>query len=299
MNHPGFALANQNDLRFAAPTRKLYSSKHDNGNVAIIGGSDEIHGAPVLASNAAYSMLAALRVGTGYVTGYVPRSILKEVRCLSPDTIIRPLKGSNLSPSDVVGIIKGIGHSDSIVLGSGIGKRKETMKAVIRLVDYAKGNGKRMVIDADGIHALSLHQRLSMNFIITPNGSEFQALFKKRLDEKNLSGRIKAAIAVSRLLNCNILLKGHETVITDGRRTKIVRSKSSSLATMGTGDVLAGIIGAFAANNKNMFTVGVAGAYLHSRIGDLLYKEKGNHILATDVIDYIPKILKKFDNAAT
>jgi hydroxyethylthiazole kinase-like uncharacterized protein yjeF len=281
MNHPGFALANQNDLRFAAPTRKLYSSKHDNGNVAIIGGSDEIHGAPVLASNAAYSMLAALRVGAGYVTGYVPRSILKEVRCLSPDTIIRPLKGSNLSPSDVVAIIKGIGHSDSIVLGSGIGKRKGTMKAVIRLVDYAKGNSKRMVIDADGIHALS-----------------FQALFKKRLDEKNLSGRIKAAIAVSRLLNCNILLKGHETVITDGRRTKIVRSRSSSLATMGTGDVLAGIIGAFAANNKNMFTVGVAGAYLHSRIGDLLYKEKGNHILATDVIDYIPKILKKFDNAA-
>ena len=92
-----------------------------------------------------------------------------------------------------------------------------------------------------------------------------------------------------------MLLKGHETVVTDGKRTKIIRAKSSALAVMGTGDVLSGMIGAYAAKNNDLFVAGVAGAYLHAMIGDALYKEKGNHILASDVVDGIPKILKKFD----
>jgi NAD(P)H-hydrate epimerase len=64
---------------------------------------------------------------------------------------------------------------------------------------------------------------------------------------------------------------------------------------MGTGDVLVGITGGFMARKDDVITAVAAGAYLHARIGDLLYNEKGYHVIASDVVDYIPKILKGFD----
>ena len=67
---------------------------------------------------------------------------------------------------------------------------------------------------------------------------------------------------------------------------------------MGTGDVLSGIIGGYMATGTETFKAGVAGAYLHSIIGDLLHKEKGNHILSSDIAELIPSILKKFDKTA-
>ena len=134
-----------------------------------------------------------------------------------------------------------------------------------------------------------------MNFIITPNKSEFGLFYKEKIDDKDLSARINASIWVSKMLNVNVLLKGHDTIVTDGNRVKVIRARSSALAVMGTGDTLTGIIGAYATRNKDVFVAGVAGAYLHAVIGDRLHKEKGNHILASDVVNSIPRVLKRYD----
>ncbi|EQD33155.1 carbohydrate kinase YjeF related protein, partial [mine drainage metagenome] len=74
--------AGPGDLYLASRPRGLYSSKRNNGSVLIIGGSESFHGAPAMASNAAYSTLASLRVGAGYAVTYVPKSILQPVRSL-------------------------------------------------------------------------------------------------------------------------------------------------------------------------------------------------------------------------
>ena len=86
--------------------------------------------------------------------------------------------------------------------------------------------------------------------------------------------------------------------MTDGKVAKIVESESATLATMGTGDVLSGIIGGYAAAGATAFEAAVAGAYLNSRIGDLLAMEKGNHILASDIVDKIPRLIKDFDEVS-
>jgi len=133
--------------------------------------------------------------------------------------------------------------------------------------------------------------KLGSNALITPNTFEFKIFYKRRLGD-DIVPRMAASMEVAKRLGTNVLLKGHETVVTDGKRCKIIRARSSALATMGTGDVLAGMISGFAVNGNDLFVAAVAGAYANSLIGDILYKNKGNHIIATDVVEAIPKVLK-------
>jgi ADP-dependent NAD(P)H-hydrate dehydratase / NAD(P)H-hydrate epimerase len=291
-----YSFASSKDLQLASTPRNPYSSKRSNGKLLIVGGSEKYHGAPALASNAAYMVLAAMRIGIGYATEFVPKRNLRETRAVSPDIIVRPLAGSHMTLADIPALTKSLDNSECLVVGPGIGLADQTLRAAIELFNYAKRNGKRVVVDADSIHALVKYRiRLNKNFIITPNKGEFNLFYKKKLGDDDLHARANAAIEVSKMLNANVLLKGHDTVVTDGKRVKVIRAKSSALAVMGTGDVLAGIIGGYATRNRDVFIAGVAGAYLQTHIGDTLHKEKGNHILASDVVDRIPTALKKFD----
>lgn len=287
-------MANMGDIYAATPKRDPYSSKADNGSVVVVAGSWKFHGAPVLASTAAYSVLAALRSGIGYATLFVPKGILDPVRNLSPDIIARPLTGNSLEPDDIPTITGKMARSQCLVIGPGLGREKMTMNAVRMLLGHAKSNGMKVVVDADAIYALAGYRKeLGSDFIITPNMKEFGLFCKKDISERDLSLRVEAAMNVSRSLNAIVVLKGHDSVIANGKIAKVSRAKSSALAVMGTGDVLSGIIGGYAALNKDAFAAAVAGVHLHTLIGDMLYKEKGNHILASDVVGGIPRLLSK------
>lgn len=289
-------LASAKDLASASAPRSVYADKYSNGRVVIVGGSNGFHGAPALATNAAYETLAALRIGTGYARTYVPKSIVAAVRKLSPNIIVKPLSGNNIGPRDLAVLKAAVDGSDVIVVGPGLGREHASISCVSKLIIYAASAGKKVVIDADAIHAIKmLKKRLNKNVVVTPNIKEFSFFYGAKFDAMNIWSKIMAAMSAAKMLNANFVLKGHQTIITDGSEFKIAASTSSSLATMGTGDVLSGIIGGYAARNKSMFIASVAGAYLHARIGDLLYKKKGNHILASDVVEYIPKIIKEFD----
>ena len=291
------AIAGVKDLRLAARPRHVYSNKRDNGRILIIGGSSRFHGAPVLVSNAAYMTLAAMRVGTGYAVTCVPKSILSPVRKLSPNLIVRPLSGENLNSRDLQELKGEAQRANCIVMGPGLGRSRATVKTIARLIAYCLKLEKRLLIDADAILAVrSLRGRLGRNVLLTPNDREFRMLSRAGLVDREM--RIDAVKRLANKLGANVLLKGHVTIISDGKRVKLVEPRTTTLATMGTGDVLSGIIGGYMTRNGNAFVSAVAGAYLQARIGDLLYKEKGYHAIATDVLDYIPRILKKYDRTA-
>ena len=91
------------------------------------------------------------------------------------------------------------------------------------------------------------------------------------------------------------MLKGNETVITDGELLKINVAGTPALATMGTGDVLAGMITSYAALHKNPFESAVAAVHAHSMIADALYVKKGLHITAQHIIDNMAETLRQFD----
>ncbi len=287
--------ASRDDLRAAARPRRLTSSKRDNGSVLIIGGSSEYHGAPILAARAVASTIAALRIGTGYAVLCVPSSIEPFARKLSPNTIIRAVGEGHIGRDALAKLKESIGRADSLAIGMGIGRRKETMMAVGSIVGYAIALGKKVVVDADAIYAVnSMRMKLSGNCMLTPQQTEFSAL-NGTISDGSREERISKAVEAARRLGSCVLLKGHETVITDGSSVVLNRTRHSSLATMGTGDILSGIIAGYAATGCGMFKAGVAGAYLHGKVGDLLNREKGNHILALDMADAIPRVIKQFD----
>ncbi|MGI0141439.1 MAG: NAD(P)H-hydrate dehydratase [Candidatus Micrarchaeales archaeon] len=284
------------DLYLASSPRGMYSSKSENGKAVIIGGSKNIHGAPSLSSNSAYSTLAALRIGIGYTITCVPRGIANVVRKVSPDIIVRETSSQNISTDDLQMLERTVKSADSIVIGPGLGREKESILAASSLISYSAKLGKRIIVDADAIYSIKGTQgRLNKSVLLTPNDKEFASISNAKIPQDNLKGRVRAAIRTAKVFNATILLKGHQTIITDGKIIKIVSPKSSTLATMGTGDVLSGIIAGYAARNKNILVAATAAAYLHAIIGDELGKEEGTHILASDIVERIPMAIKEFD----
>ena len=290
--------ASAKDLKRALHGRKPDSTKRDNGRVIVIGGSEDFHGAPALAGNAAYALLAALRTGAGYATAFVPRSVLVPARCVAPDVIVRPLKGSNLSASDALMISKRMKDYDSVVIGPGLGRTGSSAAAAANIIKSAAAGGSNTVVDADAIRAIPGRlKRLGRNVVVTPQEREFSILYGKAIGKMDEKHRTEAAMQVASGLRCNVLLKGHRTIVTNGRRVKVVRPRSAALATMGTGDVLSGIIGGIAANHDNMFEAAVAGAYLHAAIGDILHYRIGDRIIPSDIVNEIPRSIMKLVRA--
>ncbi|MGC8629276.1 MAG: NAD(P)H-hydrate dehydratase [Candidatus Micrarchaeia archaeon] len=283
------------DLFKAAPKRSKEGSKFDNGRVLIIAGSDDFHGAPFLAAEAAYNTLASLRIGAGYAVLFVPSEIRNLARRISPNLIVRPFGKETIAQGDMETAKQEIEKSNSIAIGMGIGRENATLEAAAEIIKYAQYLNKKIVVDADAIYALDRIGVLNKNVIVTPQEKEFEQIYGEK-PSTELGERARQAVAVSNKLNACVVLKGHTSIITDGRLLKLNFAETPALATMGTGDVLSGIIAGYAATGASAFDASAAGVYLHSQIGDSLAAEKGMHIIATDLIDEIPHILKNYDS---
>ncbi len=288
-------LATDSDIRLASHSRADDSDKYGHGTVVIVGGSSQYYGAPVLATNAAMQSIAALRVGVGYVRSYVPGAILAQARSFSPNTIVEPLGRDCIAFSGE--IRKQIGMSDALLIGMGVGRSPQERRAGTAMIRHALKHGTRVVADAAAIEALGAADRnAGFNVIITPHRGELSRLIGREIPQADLRAHIRIAKAVAMQYGVVVVLKGHNTIITDGSRLKINSAKTAALSTMGTGDVLSGIAVAYAASCGDMFTAATAAVRLHSKIGDYLHEIKGDHAIATDVIDAIPAVAKRFDS---
>ena len=281
------------DLLMAVPKKELFENKLSRGRVLILGGSKEFYGAPSMAAIAAYNALATLRSGAGYVVLMVPNSILKVTREVSPNLIVRAAGEDYIT--DLKAIKQEIDKSNVVGIGTGIGRSIEALEAAKEIVKYALDKNKRLVIDADALYALG-RISLSKNTVLTPQEKEFETLYGRK-PETEVDKRVRQAIKLANKLNVVVALKGHITVITDGKQVKLNETETAALATMGTGDILTGIIAGFATNGaQSMFNITAGAVYLHGRIGDILAKEKGTHILASDLIDQIPLIASQYSD---
>ncbi len=283
------------ELKYIMSMRKPLSDKRANGSVLIIGGSKDYHGAPVLAAGAAYSTLAALRSGAGYAKVAVPSCILDPVRSLSADIIAFANGRNNIAFGSR--IKQEIDKADAIAIGMGIGRGVAADRAALKIIGRCGSLDKKIIIDADGILALSKHRTLDIgnNAIITPNLKEFESLSCSSVPKENeLAERAYAVRKVAKEMHAVIVLKGHTTIITDGNRVTVNKAGSSALAVMGTGDVLSGIIAGLAVNARGAYEAAVAGVFMHSSIGDMLYKRMGAHILASDIANNMPEFFRRF-----
>ncbi|MDE1851770.1 MAG: NAD(P)H-hydrate dehydratase [Candidatus Micrarchaeota archaeon] len=285
-------LASEADLAQAISPKSAFSDKTTRGIVLVIGGSDRYYGAPVLASNAAYNSLVSLRTSAGYAKTYVPKGTLALTRGFSPNLVVNALGNKSITLNGT--IRKEIEGSDAVAIGMGIGREPAALRSAYGIIKHAMSNGKKVVVDADAIASVK-GKKMSKDVVLTPHDREFLKLSGLSVSKTDIKDRAAKAMSVARKLNANVLLKGHYTIITDGTRAKVSIPKTPALATMGTGDVLSGIIAALASSGASAYDAAVAGAYVHGRIGDALFEAKGAHILAVDVIDMIPSVLKKYD----
>ena len=283
--------AGPGDFEYLGVGKALDSNKYSNGSLLIVGGSKSYRGAPLMAGFAAGAAYSALRAGSGYVTVAVPHDVAYGSLESHPDLIVKELPADE---REIATTIAGIKHN-VIVVGPGIEKDAVGFGLVNSVVREEASRKNITVLDAGAMGVAKEYKNmLNRRMILTPHDGEFRELTGIRLAGKSLRERIHAAINFANGSNCTVVLKGHETVITNGERLKINMAKSPALATMGTGDVLDGIIGSFAAATGKVFESAVAGVYIHSLAGDRLAERMGDGVTARDVIEEIPKVIKEF-----
>lgn len=262
--------------------RRKDSHKGENGRVLIIGGSDLYYGAPIL------SGLAALRSGADLVYLLVPEINFEVTRNSSPDFIVRKYAGEYLNLNAVENARELARVCDVILIGPGLGSRKETLEAVERIFELEK----TFVVDADAIKA-----RPRKNAVYTPHAKEFELLTGEPFNFSDLSElnseNLEKLKKHAKRLNSTILLKGKVDIIASPEKTKLNITGNEGMSVGGTGDVLAGIVASFIAQGFSSFYACCSAAFLNGLAGDELLKKKSYGFTASDLIEQIPFTLRK------
>lgn len=280
----------ENAEKYVGPGEMLYypipkkdSHKGENGVVLVVGGGPYT-GAPAL------SALATYRTGVDLVHIAVPRSVYQIIASYSPNFIVYPLSNAILVEDDVKQLLRISSKVDTVVVGPGLGNAEETKKAI---QIFVKKCNKPMVIDASAFDALTINDIKNKVGIVTPHREEFKKLTSASLSD-NIDNNANIVKKWARKTKMAVLLKGNIDIISDGKKTKLNRTGNPGMTVGGTGDVLAGIAAGLLAKKVPSFTSASLAAFINGYAGDLVFKEKFYSLLATDVIEKIPDVLKEF-----
>jgi len=277
--------AGPGDVYLAHKPRNPMAHKGDFGRLLVIGGSEVYFGAPTLVS------LGAMRTGVDLVYIAAPAKAAYAISSMSPDLITVKLDGANLNPSNIETLKPYLSLVDAVVLGPGLGLSAETMEFVKLFVEKVEKGGKLLLLDADGLKAFAKFKRpLKVPLVLTPHAGEYAILAGEDLPE-NVDERVLAVQNTAKRLNAIVLLKGKVDIICSAERFKLNFTGNPGMTVGGTGDVLSGIVGGLMAQRIDPFQAAVAGAFVNGAAGDFVAEEIGFHMVATDIIDWIPKVL--------
>jgi len=258
----------------------------------ILAGSSRFSGAALLCAE------SALRAGAGAVTIGIPASInLALIKNKTKEVMTLPLpetRTGRLSLTAFLKIKPFLKNTDVLIIGPGLDNDKSTYALVRKIV---KISNLPMVIDADALNALNHHLRILKQhkgkIILTPHAKEMAGLFEVKIDfiKKN---RKLVAKKYAKDYNNVIILKGHQSIVTDGnRKFYINKTGNPGMATAGSGDVLSGIVGAFLAQGLDTFSAAKYATYIHGLAGDIAAEDKTQiGLIASDIISRIPDALK-------
>ncbi|MFI5381308.1 MAG: NAD(P)H-hydrate dehydratase [Tepidisphaerales bacterium] len=296
------------------PPRPEHGHKGLFGRVLVVGGCDHMLGAPVLAAT------AALCCGAGLVQIAVPRTILAAALSITPELIGLPLSDK----PDLDALLAAADAADALIIGPGMGQSaiaRQRLNALLKLE-------KPAVLDADALNMLAAGRAwpkgMRLRAVLTPHPGEMRRLAAllrpgsvgpasslarhtrrpapqegqrgrwPHLDEQ--ASRQATAHAAAVAFDQTVLLKGHETIITDGSRVYVNKTGDSALSKAGSGDVLAGIIGCFLAQPMDPFDAGCLGAHIHGLCGELAGRAMTRRCpLARDLIAQLPAVFRRME----
>ena len=281
------------DIKEIFNERSPESNKGDFGYVGILGGCTNYSGAIKLSNMSA----TALRSGCGVIRVIIPKGIENFVAPYLLEQTIYTID-SNENGEMIFNekeIRESLNKLKALAIGMGWGNGNDNEKIIKYIIE---NYDIPLVIDADGINSFS---KMDLNIlkyakgkiILTPHLKEFERLSKINIEEIKQNS-IKYAKEFAKKYNLIVLLKGHITIVTDGKNTYLVEKGCPGMATAGSGDVLSGIlVGLLGYNKPDILTV-AAGAYLAGLAGELA-QEKYTDISmkSSDTIEYIPEAIKQ------
>lgn len=294
--------------------RPADSHKGTYGKVLIIAGSSGMAGA------ALFSGRACMRAGAGLTRYYVPKELFNILQLGAPEAtcIERPFLKSDFNESCSEGEFykektalpdgpdkresfpgnfsknsKKIDYDeyDAIAIGPGLGKDFSNALLMSEILRQYKG---KLVIDADGLNTIAENDMFDdllssdIEKVISPHPGEAARLLGTSIRELP-KDRVQLADMLAEKTGAVVILKGHETIVSDGCGNHFInRTGTPAMAKGGSGDVLTGIITAFAAQGMSMTDAACAAVYIHGKAGQMAEKETGSYgMLATDMIEKI------------
>jgi NAD(P)H-hydrate epimerase len=277
------------------PDRPPDSHKGDYGRALLVGGSRDMSGAIALAG------MATLRSGAGLVTLAVPHIVQDVVAKIEPSYMTHGLAddGTYLDPAAAEEVLRLAAGTTALALGPGLGRGKGLTALVARLYGEV---AQPMVVDADALFALA---QLPDAFaqpgglrVVTPHAGEFARLAGMLHDEaRQLAAaddqqRCQAAAELARRDATGrtvVVLKGHRTVVADGRRASVNDTGNPGMSTGGSGDALTGIITGLLCQGLTPWDAARLGVHVHGLAGDLAARDLGQvSLIASDLAKYLP-----------
>jgi hydroxyethylthiazole kinase-like uncharacterized protein yjeF len=273
-----------------APRRGARSNKFSSGNVLIVGGSRGLTGAVCMAAQ------AAIRAGAGYAAVAAPRTLeqILEVKLTEVMTMGVAHREGSLHPEAAGAVRERSESADCVVLGPGLGRADAAAELARRLAGELE---RPLLIDADGLNALGTEPELAARedrpLIMTPHAGELARLLGVDSDAVS-AARLQSAREIASRARAIVVLKGADTIVTDGERVAVNAVPSPGLATAGTGDVLSGTVAALVARGMKPFEAACAGVLAHARAGRTAARRVGaESVIATDVIGCLPAGLSR------
>lgn len=285
-----------------ADARRLYpqpgrdATKYTRGVVALAAGSEQYPGAAVLAAS------GAARAGAGMVRCLAPRTVLDLVLRERPEVVGHRVERALGGPDAVD--LAAVGRTDALVVGPGLAPEDPRAVAGVNCLRQGDGVGEgaraaevgatdgtiaRGVIDAGALGVLALDHRFGSDVVLTPHRGEAERLARRLGVDPDLPGALLAP-ALAEATGATVLLKGAVTLIApgDGGPLRAQDDATPQLATAGTGDVLAGVLGTFLAAGLPGPDAAVLAAILHGRAGRLASQDGLHPLVALEVAAHLP-----------
>jgi ADP-dependent NAD(P)H-hydrate dehydratase / NAD(P)H-hydrate epimerase len=273
-----------------APRRGPRSTKFSSGQVAIAGGSRGLTGAVRMSS------LAAIRAGAGYATVAVPADLEPVFEAGEPEVMSVGCPGGDgcLVPASAKAALRVFERAAAGVLGPGMGRDPGSVELAREIVGAIEAP---LVIDADGLNAFAEHLGpvavRKAPTLLTPHAGELGRLLGRDSAEVG-ARRLACAREAAEAAGAIVVLKGDDTIVSDGERVAVNALAAPALATAGSGDVLSGILAALLARGLDPFAAACAAVLVHARAGRDAAARIGaaESVIASDVIASIPAGLR-------
>jgi len=267
------------------PPRTPDTHKGDYGRVLVVAGSPGMAGAAVLAGEAAY------RSGAGLVYLCCPARVADVLSIKQTCAVVWPFEDAHAAEQ----ILEYAARCTSAVIGPGLSLAAPVADAVREVVTRIE---IPFVLDADGLNAFEPAPEVLTHGkaprVLTPHPGEASRLVRRPVPEIQ-ADREAAAREMARRFLAVAVLKGHRTVVTDGKRVFINRTGNPGMATGGSGDVLAGMIGALLGQGLPPYDAACLGVDLHGRAGDHAARAVGQvSMMATDILAALPRVFRRW-----